>query len=193
MTGIIPIVSGICARCGHPVPGSVHNVESCSLCREQGYTFYRHRSFSLYRGNLKKVIRKFKYDRIYSLGDLLAGFLFQTFLRYYSEYSIDHIYIVPGRHIKLLAEILSKLTGLPFVDNIVKIRPVLKQQGLNYHQRRDNIREAFKIRDCIATVRRNILLIDDVWTTGSTLKEICRVLSAGKAGKIFILTLARGM
>ncbi|MBN2072682.1 MAG: ComF family protein [Actinobacteria bacterium] len=184
--------SPICIRCGSPVPGSVQNVENCSQCRDQGYAFYRHRSFSLYRGNMKRLIQGFKYDRVYEIGKLLANFLYEAYLKYYHGYMVDYIYIVPGRHIELLAERLSSLSGIPFVDNIIKIRDIYRQQGLGYYQRRENVRESFKIRDCLAASGRNILLIDDVWTTGSTLKEICRVLSESNTGKIFILTLARG-
>ncbi len=99
---------------------------------------------------------------------------------------------VPGEHTKKLAERFSKIVKIPYKGNIIKIRNTRRQSGLDLDARRTNILDAFKLGNCLVYKDKNILILDDVWTTGSTLKEICRVVRRGGARKVFLLTLARG-
>ena len=141
---------------------------------------------------MKRIIKKFKYNKIYGLDDVLAGFLHKTYRRYFTNESIDYIETVPGEHTKKLAKIFSKIVKIPFKGNIIKIRDTRRQSGLDLGARRINILDAFKLKNCLAYKDKNILILDDVWTTGSTLKEICRIVRRGGAKKVFLLTLARG-
>lgn len=150
------------------------------------------------------LIQKFKYKKYYFLSKLLAGFLKKAYEKHYGDERIDYIDTVPnfiagGRyngcsnsHMQILAEDLSGIIGIPFSNNVLKIRDTSRQQKLDYHQRRANLIDAFKIRNCLLSYNKNFLLIDDVWTTGSTLNEISSILKKSKADKIYLLTLARG-
>ena len=141
---------------------------------------------------MKRIIKKFKYSKIYGLDEVLAGFLHKTYRRYFTHESIDYIEAVPGDHTKKLAEKFAKIVKIPFKGNIIKIRDIRKQSGLNLGARRVNILDAFKLGNSLIYRNKNILIIDDVWTTGSTLKEICRIVRQGGVRKVFLLTLARG-
>jgi predicted amidophosphoribosyltransferase len=190
---ILPIdINKCCRYCGIPLPSSVTREGICSSCREPGLNFTRHRSYSFYSGNMKRIIKKFKYSKIYGLDDALAGFLHKTYRRYFTHESIDYIETVPGEHTKKLAKIFSKIVKIPFKGNIIKIRDTRRQSGLDLGARRINILDAFKLKNCLVYKDKNILILDDVWTTGSTLKEICRIVRRGGAKKVFLLTLARG-
>ncbi len=92
---------------------------------------------------------------------------------------------------KILCQALSKLIKIPFIGNIQCIRKTLKQRELDYFQRKSNIEEAFKVKDCLGISGKSLLLIDDVWTTGNTLNEISRILKNSGVFKVYILTLAR--
>ena len=94
---------------------------------------------------------------------------------------------------ELLCRSLSKLIKIPFADNILRVKKVIKQQGLDFMQRKTNIKEAFKVKNCLLCSGKNLLLVDDVWTTGSTLGEIAGVLKRAGADRIYLLTLARGI
>lgn len=212
LSGILPIDINKCCRwCGRPLtslaagvpPGHSKEIISsvdrpggkesiCSLCRESDLNFTRHRSYTLYSGNMKRIIKKFKYKKIYGLDDALAGFLLKTYRKYFFSESIDYVEAVPGDHTKKLAERFAKIVKIPFKGNIIKIRDIRRQSGLDLGARRINILDAFKLRNCLAYRNKNILIIDDVWTTGSTLKEVCRIVRQGGARKVFLLTLARG-
>ncbi|MCD4670976.1 MAG: hypothetical protein K8S14_11085 [Actinomycetia bacterium] len=186
-----------CRYCGRLLSGRSHDNDSekksiCSFCRAEDYNFTVHRSYALYTGNMKKIIRKFKYKKIYNLKDILTGFLSDVYKEYFSGKNIDCIDTVPGKHTEILAGSFAGRHGMPFARNIVKIRKIQRQGGLGLKEREVNILDCFKLRDCLAYRDKNILVIDDVWTSGSTLKEICRIIRSGSPKKIFLLTLARG-
>jgi predicted amidophosphoribosyltransferase len=190
---IVPIdINKCCSYCGTPLPLSGAGEAICSSCRESGLNFTRHRSFTLYSGNMKRIIKKFKYGRIYGLDNVLSGFLYKAYRKYFTGERVDYVETVPGVHTKKLAERFSKIVKIPFKNNIIKIRDTRRQSGLDLGARMINILDAFKLKDCLVYKEKNILILDDVWTTGSTLKEVCRIVRQGGARKMFLLTLARG-
>ena len=195
----------VCQYCGRLItfknnPG----IKICTLCKNENYSFYRLRSFSLYKEPIVNLIQKFKYKKYYFLSKLLAGFLKKAYEKHFSSEKIDYIDTVPNyaadwqcrkyykSHMQILAEDLSKIIRIPFLNNIIKIRDTSKQQKLDYYLRKINLNDAFKVRNCLLSYDKNLLLIDDVWTTGSTLNEISSILKKSKANKIYLLTLARG-
>jgi competence protein ComFC len=94
---------------------------------------------------------------------------------------------------KVLASTISKEFGLMLTDTLDKIRLTKHQNTLTRSQRLVNLKDAFRVRDKIAVKGLNILLIDDVLTTGSTLKECSRALLGGGAKSVRCLTLAKGL
>ena len=103
---------------------------------------------------------------------------------------------------KLLGQILSKKLGLAYCEGLKRIRYTRSQVKLKGKQRRQNIFGAFEIDSRPSVLRtsgskdfrrndNNVLLIDDVWTTGSTLRECCWVLKRNGAKKVWAITLAR--
>lgn len=187
----------ICKYCGRPLFLNDSSISGCSngcdYCRDKDFSFYRHRSFALYKGKIKKIIAKYKYRRIYALKKIIAAFLVKTYTKNYKSENIDYIDTVPGEHMESLCRRLSELIKIPFAGNILAVRETFKQQGLDSIQRKSNIREAFKVKNCLVTWRKNLMLVDDVWTTGSTLNEIAGVLKKAGAAKIYLLTFARGI
>lgn len=174
--------------------------KGCSFCRGENFSFFKLRSYSLYKGEMKSIIKKFKYQKIHALGGVLAKFLIEAYNKYYRNEKIDFIDTVPDflgeaclNHMQILCIEMSKKLGLPFINNIIKIRKTSKQQGLDWSQRKKNLEGAFKVKNCLLVKNRNLLLVDDVWTTGSTLNEISKVLKNSKANKIYLLTIARGV
>ena len=160
------------------------------------------RSFANYNSAVAEIIRKFKYRKFYYLKDILLSFLKKAYEYYYSGQKIDFIETVPAysssikdnikSHMQMLMPELSICLKIPYGDNIIKIRNTLRQQELGRQSRRINLENSFKIRNSLKVARKNILLADDVFTTGSTLNQICRQLKNAGAHKIYILTVARG-
>jgi predicted amidophosphoribosyltransferase len=140
---------------------------------------------------MKKIIKKFKYEKVYELKNILAEFLSDLYYRYFFQKDIDYIDTVPGKHTDLLAGCFSKKHGIPFLANIIRIGRPERQGGLGFAERKVNVLDCFKLKNCLSYNKKNILVIDDVWTTGNTLKEICRALKSGGVNEIYLLTLAR--
>jgi ComF family protein len=91
-----------------------------------------------------------------------------------------------------LATRLSRATGIPVHDVLVRSRYTGTQTALDRSERRQNLRNAFSLRKNASVTDQNLLLIDDVLTTGSTLDACAAVLLEQGAESVRALTLARG-
>lgn len=93
---------------------------------------------------------------------------------------------------ELIAKLFSQKMGLNYADALIRTKNTKPQVGKDSYLRKQNIKGAFSINPHNPSlITHNILLIDDVWTTGSTLKECCYVLKREGAKSVWALTLAR--
>jgi len=160
-----------------------------------------------YKGIVRKLIYNFKYkpylaDLKKSLVELFYESIIQQeiFQKIYASSPI----LVPiplhrkrlnkrgYNHAKLLAEGLSRKLNLRFIDVLRRSKDTKSQFGLKLKDRRDNIKNAFSILPNVPIIQLpNILLVDDILTTGSTLLEAARILKKNGASRVWGLTLAR--
>jgi len=97
-------------------------------------------------------------------------------------------------HAEILASSVSKILGIPVdVKNLKKIKWTVSQSELDREKRLKNVKGSFLVVDKKAFSEKQILLIDDVFTTGATTGECARVLLTARASKVFSLTLAHGI
>ena len=76
-------------------------------------------------------------------------------------------------------------------DTLIKTKNVIEQSKLNKEERQKNIEGVYKLRNQKMLQNKKILLIDDIYTTGSTVKECSKVLSKAKPKKIGVFTIAK--
>jgi competence protein ComFC len=182
----------------------------CSLCKNEDFYFYKSRSFAFYEGTAAELIKKYKYRKYYFLKDILAGFLKTAYKNYYNEEKIDFIETVPDimqqrdfnsfgemqeqslNHMQIIAARLAVLLNTPYSGNIKKIKKTSRQQLLDRSSRKLNPAGAFKVINRMQSQGKNYLVIDDVWTTGSTLNEVSIALKNAGADRVYLLTIARG-
>ncbi len=94
----------------------------------------------------------------------------------------------------LLAKYLAKSLGIAMMLNcLVKVRDTTPQVGLRSQDRRKNIKHVFDLKQRELIEGKNIMLVDDVVTTGATVRECSRVLKKAGARNIYVITLAHGM
>ncbi len=201
---LIPVGSPFCTGCGLPFVSRQGQDHTCWGCLTEKKYFRKARAFGVYNGSLMEAIHAFKYGKRVSLARPLAAFLRETFYDFWGRDHIDLLIPVP-LHIKRLRErgfnqahlLISrwaKKEGLPF-DGLLLFRKrwTEPQVYLNRKEREKNIRKAFSVKDPERIRGKKILLVDDVYTTGSTVNECARVLMKGGAEWVDVLTLARAV
>jgi ComF family protein len=179
----------------------------CPVCREKLPRFDGARSVGLHTNTLRRAIIRFKFENCRRLQEPLGLLLAQRFAREIETggglpwRQVDCLVPVPlhpkrrdwrGFDQSLhLAQAMSAHCGLPVVsDGMIRVRPTTPQVTLSPQARRENVRRAFRaVEDRLQG--RNILLIDDVYTTGATASEAARAAKDGGAAAAYVLTISR--
>ncbi len=170
-------------------------------------------SLGLYQGSLKKAIQKLKYkpafirDLAFILTDIMVEYwkVHQPFI--WDQIKKDKkknwaVVPVPLHWFRendrgfnqsaLIGQLLSKKLGLDYCEALKRTRYTKSQTKLKVVQRKKNIKNAFEVTKPYSLFPKPyVLLVDDVWTTGSTMKECCSILKKNGAQKVWALTLAR--
>jgi len=89
---------------------------------------------------------------------------------------------------QLLAEGLGRQVGIPVCKTLAKVRATSAQAALHAQERRSNLRDAFQL---IRSGTEKVLLVDDIYTTGSTVQECALTLKSGGYEAVYVLTVAR--
>lgn len=171
----------------------------CALCRSGLRGFDAAYCYGSYEGVLRQLIHLFKYTKIPTLARPLSDFLAAALPR---DEGFDTVVPVPlhwwrrwqrgFNQSELLAREIARRTGLPFCRALRRARATATQAGLSHGARRRNVAGAFHARRPAAALRgRNVLLIDDVMTTGSTAAACALALKRAGADRVTLLTAAR--
>ena len=92
----------------------------------------------------------------------------------------------------LLSKEISKKTGTAYVDDVLqKDKDIIEQSKLNKEQRSKNIKNVYSIKNIKKVENKKILLIDDIYTTGSTVEECCKTLRQGNVQNIGVMVIAK--
>lgn len=196
----------ICVQCGQPLAAPPEGIASaehrCGACLLTPPPYERLRAVGLYQGVLRDSIHAMKYQRVYGLVEPLAELLQAQFAVHWSAWVPEALVPVPLHHSRLwerefdqalaLARHLGKGIGVPvWADGLIRQRRTASQVGLNATARQHNVRGAFRLTEPQAGAGKALLLIDDVYTTGATLRECARVLRRAGAAWVGGYTLAR--
>ena len=156
-----------------------------------------------YEGTVKDLIHKFKYGKKIFLKNAFIYILYSLFTQKIASEKIDIIMPVPMHHKDekkrgfnqscILAKGLSEKTGIIFQNTLLKLKGTLAQAGLNRAERLKNIKNVFSCVKQQCIYNKDILLIDDVFTTGATIGECASVLNSCGAGSVTALTIAKGI
>ena len=202
---IHPLRGPACPRCGAPFASATALTYSpnhlCTACRLRPPSFTRAWSLYPYEGPLQDAIRLFKYHSKVALADSL-GELMAAASR--DLPAVDAIAPVPLHASRLrarefnqsllLADRLSRRLGVPLsYGNLIRLRDTQPQTELTRSARLKNLRRAFSVRHPEEVDGKHLLLVDDVFTTGTTVNECAKALRKAGAADVFVCTLARTM
>jgi len=199
----IEIIKGdTCIKCGKPIKTADGICQECKKVKL--FHYHNLKAIGIYDGILKESLHLYKFKARWRIGYDFADMIIDNINNKYIEES-DMIIPVPLTKEKeynrgfsqtlIIAKRIGKYFKVPVFNNIlIKIKETVSQSLLSRDQRLQNLRESFDInkknKDMI--LNKNILLFDDVFTTGATVTECSRVLKDNGAKRINVLTLARG-
>lgn len=191
-----------CHSCGRRLEAGNFTKNICPRCLRKKWYFDRAFSPCVYEGVIKELIREFKYN-----GKDYLGLPFsRLMIEFIKEYNVpldylDFIVPIPLYKTRLRerefnqAEILSKYIAKEFKkdvlsDVLLRHRHTKTQTDLDIDQRLLNVKGSFSVTKSISVKGKNLLVVDDVFTTGATSSEAAYTLKHAGANIVFVLTLA---
>ncbi len=185
----------VCRRCGMVLEG----VDVCIGCLSSPPPWKGLSFWGGYKGILKEMIGRFKYRADFSLLSILQDFLFTAYCKLGLE--VDMVVAVPLHQERLrrrgfnqaleIGKVFKKKAVAPIHSHaLIRIRETPPQVGLPRRERLKNVRGAFIGREELVKGKR-VLLVDDVYTTGATLRECTHVLLQAGARDVAVVVVAR--
>jgi ComF family protein len=216
-----PLQGSHCSVCGeglhfatyaaHLDGGKADGTEAetrCPLCQRVDPPFERAVAYGSYDGQLRDLIHLLKFQQVRPSSSVLGRMLAKTISRLEPAMPVGTIAVIAVplhkrkqaqrgfNQAEVIARAALKELSRPkrfelCTGVLLRRRETGSQIGLTRHQRRENMRGAFSIGDPTRILKRDILLIDDVYTTGTTASECARVLLRAGAARVWVATVAR--
>jgi len=205
----------VCCRCGKPVSGN--ETEYCSDCLQRRHYYESGHAVWIYDDWMRQSVGRYKYHGAKAYADFYARQIVAVYGAWLQKTALDVLVPVPVHWRKknqrgfnqaeVLAKKVGQLTGIP-VDTkyLVRRQWTQPQKSLTPIQRYMNLKKAFKVRNGIKSKVRNkaenkvgkknnypvVVLIDDIYTTGSTIDACASVLKAAGTKKVYYISLCTG-
>lgn len=201
-----------CVRCGKPAPTAVGAIEvqrahECYRCRRTNRYFDKARQFWEYSSVIRDALVEAKYGpsywRLRSLGRLISKWLVDQIAKRQTERHRLSVTAVPMHrrrlkrrglnHAHLLAKFALAGTRFAPVETglVRKVRRTRPQSSLGFGRRRANLRGAFEVPRPERVEDRHVVIVDDVFTTGTTASELARIIKGAGAKRVDIFTACR--
>ncbi len=197
---LLPLIKDpFCEKCGKPKKAET---ELCTECDGEHIHFEQAMSVFEYTASVQRLIYRFKYRGEQYLSHVLGGLLAKR-LKEQRNWEYSAIVAVPlhkkrqrergFNQAALLASTVAARLDVPVLpDALARTKETSVQAGLGRQERFANLRQAFHIKDKEGIKGKRIILVDDIFTTGSTVNECSRVLLEAGAEKVYVLTVATG-
>ncbi len=196
------LAAPLCPHCGAELPhAGIAGAEwSCAACLIDPPEFSRARAALAYDDHSAALVADFKYHDRLEGAPLFAAWMHRAGADLLD--GIDAIVPVPLHPLRLwrrqynqaalLAQNLSTRIQRPYAPHwLCRVRHTLQQAKLGKEERQQNVRDAFKVPVPAQILGKTILLVDDVFTTGATLREATRTLLRAGAKEVRVMTLTR--
>lgn len=194
------IGTDFCLKCGKFL--EEEQEEYCDDCREKEHTFDQNRGLYRYDAAMKGMIYRFKYQNQRYYADFFAEEAVRILGSQIRQWQVDGVVPVPlhkkrekirgFNQAQEVAERMCRQMHLPLCRQLaVREKNTLPQKLLNRKAREKNLKNAFKIADNSVKLKR-VLLLDDIYTTGSTLDALAEVFREAGAERVYALCLCIG-
>ncbi|GJM23735.1 MAG: amidophosphoribosyltransferase [Phycisphaerae bacterium] len=197
-----------CPGCGSTVAPFELSPEGCGTCRLEGRPFAHVYRTAAYVDGFAEMFRRFKYNGYENLEVFLARSLAREIIQSDHFEQIDVLVPVPtcwqhrlrrnlqgsrqGFHpAEGLARLVSKYTSIPYAPLLDRIQGGPSQVGMSGPARLENVRGKFRLsRGCLVAGGR-VCIVDDIMTTGATVRECAKVLRRGNVATVYVAVIAR--
>jgi ComF family protein len=213
LDSIQPIQGKVCSICGERVLSSYiecdeDGLRRCPVCRRIDRPFHRAIAYGSYNDGLRELVHLLKYNGVRPAAGVLGRMLGESLIAVAPslEQSIVLLVPVPLHRSKRRqrgfnqAELIARGALKAHIsrerfqlapDLLARVRDTHSQIGLTSHQRRENVRGAFAVTRPQQVIGREVVVVDDVYTTGTTASECARVLRRAGASRVWVATVAR--
>ena len=206
LLAMAPISGASCEICGEGLSAVTSQLQTrlCGSCQTTRPHFEKAAAYGPYESELRELIHLLKYEQVASAVGVLGRMLGEAIQKL--ELSTRPVLLIPVplhrskrrergfNQAELVARVALKgieLRAELATDVLERTRLTVSQIGLTRSQRTENIRGAFRVTHLRRVVGQEVLLVDDVLTTGTTANECARVLRKAGAKKIWVATIAR--
>lgn len=192
----------MCNICGDAFQFSIDDKAICAKCLSTKPYYDKALCCFIYNKTISRAILEFKFYHKTFLSKFFAKFLIVTIKEIIND--VDYIIPIPMslqrlrwrgfNQSLLLVKQIAKLTNKQIIaDLIIKIKHTEAQSKLNHKERKQNLNSAFKTNKKYLEVikNKNILIIDDVITTGTTVNNCSKVLKKAHVNKVFVASIAK--
>ena len=212
---LYPIFGAVCMHCGRPLVDSNPKKqeteydsarEYCYDCVQKGYTrqsnIAQGKALYLYKGAVKTSMYRFKYSNKREYAQYFAQQAVKRYGEWIKQRQIEIIVPVPMylpkqrrrgyNQAERFARALSELTGIPMDNSLVyRVEDTTPQKELGGNQRKNNLKNAFQIGKNVVQYRC-AMVVDDIYTTGSTAEAVARELIKQGTHRVYLLTVCIG-
>lgn len=185
-----------------------HGETRCGICRRLEQPYVKAAAYGGYDGGLRDLIHMLKYEGVRPAANVLGRMLSEVLAGLEPSFAEASLLVIPVplhrskmhqrgfNQAEAIARVALKLAHCGERYTIVtgvleRVRATQSQIGLTRHQRRENLRGAFQVSHPEKVSGCDILLVDDVFTTGTTAGECARVLRRAGARRVWVATVAR--
>ncbi len=190
-----------CKKCGKKL--LLDREEYCFDCRSYSHEFTQARGSWLYKDPVRAAVYRFKNSNRRDYAAVFAEEMIRINIAWLRTLKVDFILPVPLSHKKrrirgynqaeLLAVEIGKRLDLPVKKKLLqKIKETDQQKSLSRKKRQENLKDAFQIEEKLS-FGASVLVIDDVYTTGSTADAVALALKEAGAKEVYILCLCIGV
>ncbi len=195
-----PVEEPLCKKCGKPLDRE--EAEYCEDCGKGKHLFARGRAAFVYDALMRESISRFKYRNRREYGDFYVKEILERCGDALRAWEADALIPIPlhrGRRRKrgfnqaeLLARGLSRELGIPVNTRLlVRVKKTRPQKELSRQERSSNLKNAFQAAQNDVRLKK-VILVDDIYTTGSTIDAAAKVLLQQGVEKVYFLSICIG-
>lgn len=192
----------VCLRCGKPLGEGHARREYCADCEKKPHVFVQGRAVFVYQGAIIRSMYRLKYGNRRDYAPIFAREAYEALGEWIRRIRPEAIIPVPLHPLRrrsrgynqaeLIAVALSKLTGIPLELKLAERKiNTCPQKELNERERKNNLKNAFQISTNSVQLTK-VLLVDDIYTTGSTVDAVAETLMRAGISKVYVLCICIG-